>query len=71
MTRKHGDYYRPMSGRRLRLYLWRRLVPGRSAGYSAGGKQNRERPALFTAVLAAAPPFPAWGGRGRLRYLMC
>jgi hypothetical protein len=27
MTRKHSDYYRPMSGRRLRRYLWRRLVP--------------------------------------------
>jgi hypothetical protein len=29
MTRKRrrGSYYRPVSGRRLRRYLWRRLVP--------------------------------------------
>jgi hypothetical protein len=27
MTRRRGGYYRPMSGRRLRSYLWRRLVP--------------------------------------------
>lgn len=25
--RKRSGYYRPMSGRRLRRYLWRRLVP--------------------------------------------
>jgi hypothetical protein len=25
--RRRRGYYRPMSGRRLRGYLWRRLVP--------------------------------------------
>jgi hypothetical protein len=26
-ARKRSGYYRPMSGRRLRRHLWRRLVP--------------------------------------------
>jgi len=25
--RRRSSYYKPMSGRRLRLYTWRRLVP--------------------------------------------
>lgn len=36
MSRKRGSYYRPMNGRRLRRHLWRLLVPGLSAGCSAG-----------------------------------
>jgi len=27
VARKRSSYYRPMSGRRLRRHLWRRLVP--------------------------------------------
>lgn len=27
MTRKRSSYYRPMRGRKLRRYLWRRLLP--------------------------------------------